>query len=64
MELLTRDEDFKTSKIVFLPFINAAPSDYNTIFTALLHTVQEAEKFNLRTAIVTMDIYIKCDFIH
>lgn len=46
---------------MFLPFINAAPSDYDTIYTSLLQSVKQTEKSGMLTCFVTFDqpLYIK-----
>lgn len=42
MNLLTNAWDFDLSSIIFTPFINAPPSDYNTLYTAILNSVENA----------------------
>lgn len=61
MNLLTNAHDFDMSSIIFLPFINAAPSDYNTIYTAMKTSVNNAKESSMRTCILTFDqpLYMK-----
>ena len=54
MNLLTNAHDFDKSTI-FLPFINAASSDYNTIYTAMITSVDNAKALGMRTCVVTFD---------
>lgn len=55
MNLLTSAHDFDISSIIFLPFINASPSDYNTLYTAMKTSVENARSLNMKTCIVTFD---------
>lgn len=50
MNLLTNAHDFDVSSIIFLPFINAAPSDYNTIYTTVKSSVDNAKELNMKHA--------------
>lgn len=61
MNLLTNAHDFDVSSIIFLPFINAAPSDYNTIYTTIKNSVDNAKELSMRTCILTFDqpLYMK-----
>lgn len=61
MNLLTSTHDFDTSSIIFLPFIYASSSDYNTLYTAMKTSVDNAKSLNMKTCIVTFDqpLYIK-----
>lgn len=43
MEQVTENIQFNRSKVVFLPFIHAPPTDYDTIMTALLEACKKAE---------------------
>lgn len=66
MNLLTNAHDFDVSSIIFLPFINAAPSDYNTIYTTMKSSVDNAKELNMRTCILTFDqpLYMKARDIY
>lgn len=54
-------ENYEVSVVNFLPFINASPSDYNTLFTALQNAAAIVSKEGMKTLIVTFDqpLYIK-----
>ncbi|KYM98809.1 hypothetical protein ALC62_10473 [Cyphomyrmex costatus] len=60
-EQITRHKSVEKTKVLFLPFINAPPSDYDTIYTALKMAAQKAKDLQLQTTIVTIDqpLYIK-----
>lgn len=67
MEEVTTGESFAKSKIICLPFIDAPPSDYDTIYTALLFAVDQCTIANQEACIVTFDLplYMKAhDIIH
>lgn len=55
MEQLTANKSYAVSNIVTLPFINASPSDYNTIYTTLLTAAERAHKANQKVCVVTFD---------
>lgn len=55
MDMLTSGGKFDTSRINFLPFVNGTPSDYSTLYTAIKHSISEAEALGLRTCILTFD---------
>lgn len=55
MELGTTGEKYECSKIVFLPFINAPPSDYNTVYTSIASAVEQCKLVKQKTCIVTFD---------
>lgn len=62
MNMITNSQDnYKVSKINFLPFINGSPSDYSTLYTALLRTSEIALQEGMKTCIITFDqpLYIK-----
>lgn len=61
METLTRNLNFKRTRIIALPFICGIPSDYNTIYTSLTQACEEAEKTNQKFVYVTFDqpLYMK-----
>lgn len=60
-EMATRNFEFQQSRILFLPFINHPPSNYDTVYTALTTAVREMKKFNQKICFVTFDqpLYIK-----
>ncbi|XP_046409257.1 uncharacterized protein LOC124174204 [Ischnura elegans] len=53
--------NYEVSKINFLPFINAPPSDYNTLYTALETASRLILKEGMKTCFITFDqpLYIK-----
>lgn len=53
--------DYEVSEIHYEPFINAPPSDYNTLYTAILSCIDKASKLKMKTCIITFDqqLYIK-----
>lgn len=55
MELGTSGEKYKCSKIVCLPFINAPPSEYNTVYTSILTALEQGKLVKQKTCIVTFD---------
>ena len=55
MEQATSGKHYECSKIVCLPFINAPPSDADTVFTSLLAAKEKCESLNLKSCIVTFD---------
>lgn len=55
MEKMTSNKSYAVSGIVTLPFINASPSDYNTIYTTLLAAAERARKANQKACLVTFD---------
>lgn len=61
MEKVTENLEFNRSKIVFLPFILAPPTDYDTIMTALLEASQKSRAHSQKTCFVTFDqpLYMK-----
>lgn len=61
MEEVTSSKPYQRSRILCLPFINAPPSDYDTIFTALLCAAKKCESLQQQTCFVTFDqpLYIK-----
>lgn len=58
---LTENEDFETSKVLFLPYIYGKPGDYNTLFTGVNNCLVNAESAGLKTCIIKADqpLYIK-----
>jgi len=61
MEILTREMTHTKSRILFLPFINHSPSNYNTIFTTLKYIINDGNKDGHTTCVVTLDqpLYLK-----
>lgn len=61
MEQATAELPFEKSFIGCLPFINAPPSDYDTILTALLFAREKCESLHQHTCFVTFDqpLYFK-----
>ncbi|CAG9814961.1 unnamed protein product [Phaedon cochleariae] len=55
MELGTHSEKYECSKIVCLPFINAPPSEYATVYTSILVAIGECKALNQKTCVVTYD---------
>lgn len=55
INILTKGVYSEKIKIVTLPFINAPPSNYNTVFTALTYAADLCEKVNQHSVIVTFD---------
>lgn len=55
MEQVTDGLDFHTSKIVFLPFIHAPPTDYDTVLTSLLDAAARTAAHGQHTCFVTYD---------
>lgn len=53
--------DYEVSKVVFAPFINAPPSDYDTLFTAAIEAIKTTQSYNMKTCILTFDqpLYMK-----
>ncbi|KAG5890394.1 hypothetical protein JTB14_029758 [Gonioctena quinquepunctata] len=51
----TVEEPFQRSRIVCLPFINAPPTDYDTISTSLQLSIEKCKASNQKTCIVTFD---------
>lgn len=61
----TADKPFQRSKIMYLPFINFPPSQFDTIHTALLFAVEKCKMSNYKTCFVTFDqpLYAKAEEI-
>lgn len=55
MEQRTHGETYECSKIVCLPFINAPPSEYSTVYTSILTAIDECKILNQKTCIITFD---------
>ncbi|CAD6231375.1 GSCOCG00012225001-RA-CDS, partial [Cotesia congregata] len=51
----TAEKPFERSRIICLPFINAPPTDYDTILTSLLFSIEKCKASNQKTCIVTFD---------
>lgn len=61
MEQVTKECPYKQSKIVFLPFIHAPPTQYDTVLTSLLEASERSSAHGQKTCIVTYDqpLYLK-----
>ena len=55
MKTVVRNEEFQTSRIEILPFINLDPTNLSTIYTALCFAQELCEKNNKTTCLVTFD---------
>ncbi|KAK2578572.1 hypothetical protein KPH14_012006, partial [Odynerus spinipes] len=55
MEEATANKTFYKSKVMFLPFINAPPSDYDTIYTTLNSALTRSKATKCKSCIVTFD---------
>lgn len=54
MEEATAGQSFAKSKILCMPFIDAPPSNYDTIYTALLLAVEQCKTVKQEACIVTI----------
>lgn len=56
-----KTDSFNLSRIIPLPFVNALPSNYDTIFTVLIEAASKAKSNNQKTCFVTFDqpLYFK-----
>lgn len=52
---VTSNEPYAQSRIVYLPFLNNPPSDYDTIYTVLSLAVERISNKKRKTAFVTFD---------
>ena len=62
MEKITEGKtEYRISGISFVPFINAPPSDYHTLYTAAVEAMKKTQYHNMKTCILTFDqpLYIK-----
>ncbi|XP_044004211.1 uncharacterized protein LOC122849544 [Aphidius gifuensis] len=61
MEILSREHSYYVSRIICMPFIKLKPTEPTTIFTALVHALEETKKKKQKTCFVTFDqpLYIK-----
>lgn len=61
MERRTAKRPYLSSRIIYLPFINAPPSDYDTIYTALLSAIEKCKSLKQESCVITFDqpLYIK-----
>lgn len=55
MEQQTSEKDFQTTKVMYLPFIRAPPTDYDTILTALVEASKRTAALSQHTCFVTFD---------
>ncbi|KYM96907.1 hypothetical protein ALC62_12417 [Cyphomyrmex costatus] len=66
MEQVTSDLPYVTSKIICLPFVNAPPSEYHTIYTSLVEAKNRCQRSKQVSCFVTFDqpLYWKaCDIV-
>jgi len=56
MESATRGGEYEKSKIVFLPFIRSPPSNYSTLYSALIFAQKTADAVGRQVCIVTFDL--------
>lgn len=61
MEEVTKDLSYHTTCVACQPFINAPPSNYDTIYTALLCAAEKTKLLHQVTCLVTFDqpLYLK-----
>jgi len=61
MDRLTQNLPYEKSQVLFLPFVNQSPSNYNTINSVLDFASKNISEFNQKTCFVTFDqpLYIK-----
>ncbi|KAJ8896810.1 hypothetical protein PR048_002156 [Dryococelus australis] len=61
MEKASENGEYQHSKIIYLPIINAPPSDYDTVYTSLLIAHQKYGSVKRKTCFITFDqpLYIK-----
>lgn len=61
MAELTKYMCYQQSQIICLPFVNASPSDYSTIYSVLKYSARNANKLGLQYCFVTFDqpLYLK-----
>lgn len=61
MEQVTSNREYKRFKIKCLPFINALPTQYDTVFTSLLVAADKCRQLNQNNCFVTYDqpLYLK-----
>lgn len=61
MEQVTSDLSFAKSRVLYLPFINAPPSNYDTIFTTLVIAAKKCKALGQSSCFVTFDqpLYFK-----
>lgn len=61
IEQMTEELPYKCSRVAFLPFIHAPPTEYDTILTSLLAASERTSTHGQKTCIVTYDqpLYLK-----
>lgn len=67
MEEATKNTEYVRSAIIYLPFINAPPSDVNTVYTSLRAAVNKCQEIGQKSCVVTFDqpLYMKAmDIVH
>lgn len=55
MEMYYKSDEFSKSRVIPLPFVNAPPSDYDTIFTVLIEAAEKCKFYKQKTCFVTFD---------
>ena len=55
METYYESEEYSTSKIIPLPFVNASPSNYDTILTVLIEAATKCQAMGQEHSFVTFD---------
>lgn len=55
MESRTQGQEYECSKVVCLPFINAPPTAYSTVYTSILTALERCALINQNTCVVTFD---------
>lgn len=55
MEQFTASNKYAMTEVIPLPFINAPPSDLNTIYTTLLNALEKCDTLKQQSCIVTFD---------
>lgn len=61
MDRITQNLPYEKSQVLFLPFVNQSPSNYNTIYSVLEFASKNISEFNQKSCFVTFDqpLYIK-----
>jgi len=61
MDRITQNLPYEKSQVLFLPFVNQSPSNYNTIYSVLEFASKNIPEFNQKLCLVTIDqpLYIK-----
>jgi len=67
MELITATEqNYQTSMVLTLPFVNLQPTSLDAIYTVLTYAVAESQRQGQQTCVVTFDqpLYAKAAYWH